>query len=104
MFQKFGPANFPVPDLTGLMERFYCISTGRILFYKFLILKISKIEVLSYRQSDFLGFRAGYFSQLVFVGIGLGIRFLGFKIKEIGDFTHLTMVDCNHKGTGGVVV
>ena len=45
VFQKFSPANFSVPDLAGLMERFYCILTGRILFYKFLTFKISKIEV-----------------------------------------------------------
>ena len=45
MLQKFKPANFSVPDLAGLVERFYCILTNRILFYKFLTLKISKIEV-----------------------------------------------------------
>ena len=48
MFQKFSPAHFSVPNLAGLMERFFCIPTGRILFYnffKFLTLKISKIEV-----------------------------------------------------------
>ena len=45
MFQQLSPANFSLPDLTGLVERFYCIPTGRILFYKFLTFKISKIEV-----------------------------------------------------------
>ena len=45
MFQKFSPANFSVPALPGLVKRFYCIPTGRILFYKFLTLKIGKIEV-----------------------------------------------------------
>ena len=33
MFQQFSPANFSVPDLTGLMERFFRIPTGRILFH-----------------------------------------------------------------------
>ena len=33
MFQQFSPANFSVPDLAGLMERFFRIPTGRILFH-----------------------------------------------------------------------
>ena len=37
MFQQFSQTNFSVPDLTGLMERFYCIATGRTLFWKILV-------------------------------------------------------------------
>ena len=32
MFQQFSQTSFSVLDLTGLMERFYCIATGRTLF------------------------------------------------------------------------
>ena len=44
MFQKVSQENFSVPELAGLMERFHCIPIGRILFYKFLTLKISKMR------------------------------------------------------------
>ena len=36
MFQQFSQPSFSVPNLTSLLERFYCIATGRTLFWKFL--------------------------------------------------------------------
>ena len=36
MFQQFSQTSFPVPDLTGLLERFFFIATGRTLFWKIL--------------------------------------------------------------------
>ena len=43
MFQQFSYTKVSVPGLTGLMERFYCIPTGRILLLAFKI-RISKIK------------------------------------------------------------
>ena len=36
--------NFFVRDLTGLMERFYCIATGRTPFWSILVFENNKIE------------------------------------------------------------
>ena len=44
MFQQFSPANFSVPDLAGQMERFYCIATGRTLFWKILTFESTCIK------------------------------------------------------------
>ena len=45
MFQQFRQTNFSVPNLTSLMERLYCGTTGRFLFYNILAVEISKIEI-----------------------------------------------------------
>ena len=44
MFQQFSPTNFSVPDLAGLMERFYRIPTGRTLFWKILTFESNCIK------------------------------------------------------------
>ena len=44
MFQQFSPANFSVPDLAGLMERFYRILTGRTFFSKILTFESNCIK------------------------------------------------------------
>ena len=44
MFQHFSQTNFSVPDPTGLMERFYCIHNGRILFWKILASESNQVE------------------------------------------------------------
>ena len=44
MFQQFSPANFSVPDLASLMERFYCFPTGRTLFWKILTFESNHVE------------------------------------------------------------
>ena len=63
MFQQFSPANFSVPGLTCLVERFYCISTSRILFYKILTLKISKIEIRAIHGDIFKVFALKFFNN-----------------------------------------
>ena len=44
MLSQFSLTKFNVPDLTNLVERFYCIPTGRTLFYKTLTFKIDEID------------------------------------------------------------
>ena len=45
MFQHFSQTNVSVADSTGLMDRFYCNFTGRILSHEILAFKISQIEI-----------------------------------------------------------
>ena len=68
---------------------------------------------MSYIGCCFQGFRAqifnqlvqtpsGYFSQLILVGTGLGVSFLGRLLAKFGYTTRLTWVCGNHRGAGGV--
>ena len=45
----------------------------------------------------------GYFPQLILVGTGLGICFLGRLLARISNITRLTWVYGNYRGTGGVM-
>ena len=44
MLSQFGQVKLSVPDLLGLMERFYQIIIGRTVFYKILTSKLDKID------------------------------------------------------------
>ena len=44
MFQQFRQTKFSLPDLTGLMEHFYRISTGRTFFWKTLTFESNQVE------------------------------------------------------------
>ena len=113
MFQHFSPANFSVPDLAGLMERFFLYSHWPYPFPLDFNFQHLKNRYLSY-ICCFQGFRAqifnqlvqtptGYFPQLILVGTGLGICFLGRLLARISNITRLTWVYGNYRGTGGVM-
>ena len=112
MFQQFSPANFSVPDLACLMERFFVFPLDT--FPLDLNFQHLKNRYLSYIWCCFQGFRAqifnqlvqtptGYFPQLILVGTGLGICFLGRILARISNITRLTWVYGNYRGTGGVM-
>ena len=96
------------------MERFFLYSHWPYLFPLDLNFQHLKNRYLSYIWCCFQGFRAqifnqlvqtptGYFPQLILVGTGLGICFLGRLLARISNITRLTWVYGNYRGTGGVM-
>ena len=65
MFQQFSPANFSVPDLAGLMERFFFVFPLAVSFFTRFQLSTPQNSVFELYMLCFQSFRAQMFNQLV---------------------------------------